>query len=167
MNKETDKAIFKACTEFRGGVGKQTDGHCGAYSAGVMFLSSIIGREKENFATSEKIRERCCELVDKLHSYFINEFGSVICRDIQLKKYGKVFYLANDEEFQEFDDEGYHDPGGGCDVTVSTVAQWIATIAEEEEVFTRPQPPLTEPMKLREPTIKWLKEQEKLETGKI
>ncbi len=164
MNNDADKTVFKACSEFRGGVGKKTDGICGSYAGGVMFLSSIIGRERENFATSEKIRERTCELVDKLHGYFIKEYGSVICRDILQKKFGRPFYLFDNEDFKKFEELGYHDPGA-CDITVCKAAEWVATIIEKEEVLTRPQPPLTDPRKISEKVKKWLEEEEEKERG--
>jgi C_GCAxxG_C_C family probable redox protein len=154
-NSEGDKAVFKACSEFRGGVGKKTDGICGCYAGGVAFLSSIIGRERDHFDTSANIRERACELVDKLHDYFIKEYGSVICRDILQKKFGRPFYLFDDEDFRKFEELGYHDPGG-CDVTVGKAAEWVATIIEEEEVLTRTQPPLSEPRKPSGKVREWL-----------
>jgi len=154
-NSEGDKAVFKACSEFRGGVAKKTDGICGCYAGGVLFLSSVIGRERDHFDTSAKIRERGCELVDKLHDYFIQEYGSVTCRDILQKKFGRPFYLFDDDDFRKFEELGYHDPGA-CDVTVGKAAEWVATIIEEEEVLTRPQPPLTEPRKPSEKVKQWL-----------
>jgi len=75
-------------------------------------------RERDHFDTSAKIRERGCELVAKLHDYFIQEYGSVICRDILQKKFGRPFYLFDDGDFQKFEELGYHDPGA-CDITVA------------------------------------------------
>lgn len=154
---EADKTVFKACSEFRGGVGKQTDGICGVYAAGVMFLSSVIGRERDNFATSEKIRQRNCELVSKFHDLFVQKYGSVICRDIMQRRYGRPFYLYDHEDFEKFDKLGGHDPGG-CDIIVGKGAEWIVTIIEDEGVLTSPQPPLTEPTELSEEIKKWLEE---------
>lgn len=159
MDTLSDKAVFKACSEFRGGVGKNTDGICGAYAAGVMFLSSIIGRERENFATSEKIRARTCKLVHRFHNAFIQEYGSVICRDILQKRFGRPFYLYDDEDFKKFEDLGGHDPGG-CDSVVSKGAEWIVNIIEEENVLTSPQPPLTEPPQVSEKVRAWLQQME-------
>ena len=156
-NSEADRAVFKACSEFRGGVGKKTDGICGAYAGGVMFLSSIIGRERENFATSQKIRARTCNLVDKLHQSFIEEYGTVICRDILQKRYGRPFFLFDDDDFNKFEALGYHNPGG-CDIMVRQGAEWTARIIEEENVLNETQPPLSEPNHLTAEVKLWLEE---------
>ncbi len=159
MDNLSDKAVFKACSEFRGGVGKKTDGICGAYAGGVMFLSSIIGRERESFATSKKIRARTCELVHKFHSNFIREYGSVICRDILQKRFGRPFYLYDHEDFEKFEELGGHDPGA-CDSIVGKAAEWIVNIIEQENVLTSPQPPLVEPPQVSVKVKAWLQQME-------
>jgi hypothetical protein len=39
---------------------------------------------------------------DRFRDWFVAEFGSVACRDVQLKVLGRVFKITDDHEFQEF-----------------------------------------------------------------
>ena len=128
-NSDTD-AIFKSATGLSGGVGSETDGHCGAYSGGAMVIAYHLGRERENFADPEKIRMKTSLLVSQLHTRFIAEYGTVTCNRIHTKLMGRPFYLRDPEEREKFDAAGAH--RDKCTRLVGLAAAWTAEILENE-----------------------------------
>lgn len=122
-------AVFKAATGLAAGGGASTDGSCGAYTGGVMILSSLMGREREDFADTAGILLKNFELIRKLHDEFIREYGSVICRNIQTKIFGRPYYLADMDEFEKFEKAGAHDEH--CPGVVGKAARWTAQLIIE------------------------------------
>lgn len=125
-----DDNVFKAATAFAGSTGMLCDAGCGAYSGGSMFISSTLGRERNNFADPEKIRMKTHALVRKLHDRFIAEYGTVICRDIHTRKLGRFFYLPDSEEYAKFDEAGAH--ATVCTSVVGNACRWVIEILGEE-----------------------------------
>ncbi len=125
-----DDAVFQAATGLAGGAGLTTDGSCGAYAGATMFLSQLIGRTRDDFADAEGVRLRTAALVRRLRRRFLDEYGSVVCRDVQTKMMGRSYYLADPEEFQRFHDAGAHDVH--CPEVVGRAARWAAEIVTEE-----------------------------------
>jgi C_GCAxxG_C_C family probable redox protein len=125
---DRDDAIFKASSGLAAGGGALTDGSCGAYSGAIMVLSSRLGRERDSFDDQDAML-RSFEPVEKLHDRFIKEYGSVVCRDIQTRIFGRPYYLADPEEFEKFEAAGAHDDR--CPGVVGNAARWAAEIIEE------------------------------------
>ena len=46
--------VFRAATGFADGIGLTGDGHCGALSGGVMAISCLFGRKRDEFARRER-----------------------------------------------------------------------------------------------------------------
>lgn len=124
--------VFKAATGLAGGGGRATDGSCGAYSGGIMLLSSLTGRERDNFEDKEGIRLRTMNLAKKFHDRYIQEYGSVVCRDIQTKLMGRPYYLADPDEAEKFHNAGAHDIY--CPEVVGKAARWVAEIILAENL---------------------------------
>ena len=57
--------VFRAATGFADGVGLTGDGHCGALSGGVMAISYIFGRKRDEFIA--KLLENKCRSTDHFH----------------------------------------------------------------------------------------------------
>ena len=125
-----DDSVFKAATGLGGGCGLTGIGVCGAYSGGVMVLSQLLGRERSNFGDPERIRFRSFDLANQLVDEFIREFGTIICRDIHLKKFGRFYYLRDPEEFKKFDEAGGHDDK--CTDVVGKAAQMVVKMILDE-----------------------------------
>jgi len=130
-------AIFKAATALAGGGGAATDGSCGSYTGAIMFLGSLAGREREKFKDSEGIRFRTYELAKKLHDKFIQEYGSVVCRNIQTKIMGRPYYLPDPDEYRKFQESGAHDIH--CPEVVGKAAHWTAEIVLEAKLLPEPK----------------------------
>jgi C_GCAxxG_C_C family probable redox protein len=127
--------LFKAVTGLSGGGGVSIDGSCGAYSAAILFMSSIVGRERHDFEDASRVRFRSFGLAKKLHDKFINEYGAIICRDIQRKLVGRGYYLGDPDEMKKFDEHGGHEtvaPG-----VVANAARWTVEVLAEERLLTK------------------------------
>ncbi len=101
-------SVFKAATGLAGGGGLTGIGVCGGYVGGVMIISQLLGRERSNFEDPERIRFKSFELVRRFLQQYIRELGSIICRDIQLIRFGRPYYIADMDDFEKFEAEGGH-----------------------------------------------------------
>lgn len=127
-----DDAVFRSATALSGGGGLTTDGSCGAYVGGIMFLGQLLGREREDFADPEGIRLQTAAMARELRERFIDAYGSVVCRDIQTKIMGRPYYLADEEEFRRFHDAGAHEVH--CPEVVGSAARWAAEVVEDHRL---------------------------------
>jgi C_GCAxxG_C_C family probable redox protein len=128
-----NKEVFKAATGLAGGSGGRTDGNCGAYSGAILFIGSLIGRERDDFADKSQAVGKNMELAGKIHDRFIEEYGSVICRNIHTKLFGRTFYLPDPEEHEKFEQAGAHTKH--CPEVVGKAAQWAAELANEANLI--------------------------------
>ncbi|NWG03816.1 MAG: C_GCAxxG_C_C family protein [Syntrophaceae bacterium] len=126
--------IFKAATGLAGGIGLAGDSGCGAYTGAVLVLSSLVGRERDNFSDPEGIRFKTHQFTRTFRDRFIQEYGSVICRDIQNKILGRYYYLPDPQEYEKFHNAGAHDIH--CPEVVGKAAQWMTEILLEENLIS-------------------------------
>jgi C_GCAxxG_C_C family probable redox protein len=123
--------IFRAASGLAGGAGLCGDGCCGAYTGGSMMLGQLYGRTRENFLDPNRTRRKSFDLTKRLHDKFIAEYGSIICRDIQQKIFGRPFYIRDADEYRKFEEAGAH--AGKCPAVVGNAARWTAEILLEEK----------------------------------
>lgn len=130
--------VFKAATGLVAGGGAAIDGSCGSYSGAIMVLSSLLGRDRSNFIDLDQTAGfRTLELVRRFRDKYIKEYGSVVCRNIQTKVFGRPFYLPDPDDFKKFEDAGGHEDKG-CPEVVGKAARWMAEIILEENLLQRP-----------------------------
>lgn len=125
-----DDAVFKAATGLAGGGGLTGIGLCGGYVGGVMVLSQLLGRERSAFADPERIRFKSFDLAKRLTDDFIAEFGTIICRDVQIRKFGRPYYIRDPEEFEKFEEAGGHEDK--CTDVVGKAARMAVRIILDE-----------------------------------
>lgn len=125
--------VFKATTAFAGGIGLMGDGSCGAYVGGVLLLGDRLGREKSDFVDAPGVRFKTYALARNYHDRFIEKYGSVTCRDIHMKIFGRPYFLNDKEEFTRFEKAGGHDDK--CPGVVGTAARWLVEILTREELI--------------------------------
>jgi C_GCAxxG_C_C family probable redox protein len=99
--------VFKASYGLAGGYANIGDGPCGGYSGGSMMISLFFGRRREFFDGDLENKRTAKALVKRLHDTFVDTYGSVICRDIQRKLFGRSFDLTDKEEMARFDAAGW------------------------------------------------------------
>ena len=97
-----DDSVFRAGTGLAGGGGLTGTGVCGGYVGAVMVISQVVGRERSNFEDPEGIRYKTFELTRKFLGDYMRKLGSIICRDIQLKKFGRPYYIADANDYEKF-----------------------------------------------------------------
>jgi C_GCAxxG_C_C family probable redox protein len=125
--------VFKAATGLAGGGCGTIDGSCGAYLGSIMVLGSLIGRERDKFDdfTNMALDSRAFQLYRKFRDKYIQEYGSVICRNIQTKVLGRPYYITDPDDMEKFEAAGGHDDRG-CPVVVGKAAWWMAELILEE-----------------------------------
>jgi C_GCAxxG_C_C family probable redox protein len=132
-----DDSVFKAGTGLAGGGGLTGIGVCGGYVGGVMVISQLLGRERSNFEDPEKIRFKSFELARKFLQEYTRELGSIICRDIQLIKFGRPYYIADMEDFEKFEEAGGH--VDTCTDVVGKAAQLAVKFILDEGLVKPPR----------------------------
>jgi len=126
-----DGGVFKTGTGLAGGGGLTGIGDCGAYVAGIMVLSQLCGRERSNFEDPGRVmRVKSYNLVKKLIDEVLREFGTISCRDIQMKKFGRSYYIRNPEDRIKFQEAGAHNDK--CTDVVGKAAQMATKIIVDE-----------------------------------
>lgn len=125
-----DDSVFKAGTGFAAGGGLTGIGLCGGYVGGVMVISQLLGRERSNFEDPERIRFKSFELVRKFLEKYIRELGSIICRDIQIIRFGRPYYIADMSDFEKFEESGAH--VDKCTDVVARAAQMAVELILDE-----------------------------------
>jgi len=131
--------IFKAATGLAGGGAGAIDGSCGSYVGAILVLGLLLGRERDKFDDFESIApdSRAFKLFRKFHDKYIQEYGSVVCRDIQTKVLGRSYYIVAPGEFQKFGAAGGHGDKG-CPEVVGKAARWMAELILEENLLHHP-----------------------------
>ena len=102
-----------------------------------MVLSQLCGRERSNFEDDERIRFKSFDLAKKLLDKFLLEFGTIICRDIQTNKFGRPYYLRDQEDFNKFEEAGGHDDK--CTDVVGKAAQMAVKLILDEGLVALPK----------------------------
>jgi len=125
--------VFRATAGLADGVGLTGDGHCGALSGGVMAISYLFGRKKEDFGDMMKLLDVCI-LSKKLHDQFLEKYGTCRCADIQNKFFGKFYNLYDPFEFKADAKAGVLDK---CSTLVGEVARMATKIILEKRESLR------------------------------
>jgi C_GCAxxG_C_C family probable redox protein len=123
-----NREIFKTIDGLAGGLARTGDGTCGALTGGVAAISQRFGREE--FPKTGQ-REKCMILSKRLHDRFIEEYGSVVCKDVQKKIMGRSFNLWDPKEREEFNAAGGHTDK--CPSVVGKTAKWTVEVLLGEE----------------------------------
>ncbi|MFP4482977.1 MAG: C-GCAxxG-C-C family protein [Thermovirgaceae bacterium] len=118
--------VLRSSTAFAGGCVRRGN-ICGALSGALMFLGLLAGRDDLEMK-DQAIRGM--GYMEDLFRKFEERYGSVICRDIQQKLYGRVFDLTNEEERDELH-EIMMDAEEGCPDVCKTAARFAAEVAIE------------------------------------
>lgn len=118
--------VYKAGSGLAAGGGECIDGSCGGYSGAIMMMSLLFGRERKEEGTELGRMEKneCSRMAALLHDMFIEKYGSVCCKEIQKKVFGRSFNLRDEKEKEEFHKAGAHDDEDKCCMVVGDGASW-------------------------------------------
>lgn len=125
-----DDAVFQAAHGLAGGVGLASKGSCGAMSGAVMVISSLQGREKSEFATGKN--RRSYKMSKLVADKFEEEYGGVLCHEVQEKIMGRSFDLNKKEDYIAFELAGGHKDK--CTSVVGNAAKYVAEMIVNGEI---------------------------------
>jgi len=120
-----DPSVVKASDALAGGTCLSTEGTCGALVGGLLAISGIAGRSYEDFIKGETKR-RVFQPSKKLCDRFKQEYGSIVCKDIHKKLFGRTFDLMDKKDYEEFERMGAH--VDKCPEVSGKTARWAAEI---------------------------------------
>ncbi len=104
-----DKNLFQAASGLSGGIAITGDGSCGGYIAGVLFMGSYAGRRFDFLDDGDKGEQyRSYYMAQELHDNFIEAFGSVTCKDIHKRIFGRAYCLRTKAIRNDFEEAGGH-----------------------------------------------------------
>lgn len=124
-----DESVFQSAHGLTGGGSLSTQGTCGALAGGMMAISCVVGRTYKEFKAGEKKR-LVFKYTKMLHDNFMNEYGSVLCCDVQKKLFGRSFNMLDKVEYEAFEKAGAH--VDKCTSVAGNVARWTAEIILDE-----------------------------------
>ena len=120
-----DPDIIKAVDALAGGTSLSAEGTCGALIGGLVAISSIVGREYNDFKEGKRKR-LVFKYSKKLYDKFVNEYKSPICKGVHKKIFGRTFDLLDKNDYIEFEKAGAH--VDKCTDVSGKVAKWAAEI---------------------------------------
>jgi len=121
-----DDATFQAAHTLAGGCALTSEGTCGALSGGLLAIGAVYGRDKAHFAGGKN--KESSRIAKRLFDRFQQEFGGVLCSQVQTRLMGRSFNLWTD--MKEFEAAGGHKDK--CPTVTGRSAQWVVEILLEE-----------------------------------
>jgi len=136
-------AIVKAACSNAGGAAGQLLGTCGGVVGGMMVLDYFCGRPFEHMADSEIIPDpnledlhRGVQISRQLVNTFIENYGGFNCTNIQLQLYGRLFYLADNDDMKKLEAAGGHSNPKKCPSVVGNYSRWTLEILLNNGIIT-------------------------------
>ena len=131
-----NELVFKCLSALEAGGGITTAGSCGAFSGSLAAFSYYFGRTYSQWEEG-KSYIKASILGQKLYKKFMNQFGTVICKEIHQKIYNRTFKLMDEENpgidkavLKEFEKMGAHTHM--CSTVVGLAATWAVDILWDE-----------------------------------
>ena len=125
-----DDAVFKAGSGLTAGGGVSCEGSCGGYTGGVMVMSSVFGRRRENWDDDKAEKDCAHRMARALLDRFNQEYGSNLCKIIHRNLFGREFDLRDASDREAFEKLGAH--VDKCTSVVGKAAAWATELILEE-----------------------------------
>jgi C_GCAxxG_C_C family probable redox protein len=129
-----EEGVFKAASGLADGIGLTGDGSCGALTGGCMVLGLLFGRERKDHRDMMKPM-RSYLLCKELHDFFVVNYGSARCHDIQERLMGRTYDLYDPQQLQEAFRSGMLEH---CSEVVGRAARKAAELIIEEREKQEP-----------------------------
>ncbi|MGA1848760.1 MAG: C-GCAxxG-C-C family protein [Thermoplasmatota archaeon] len=134
----TDETI-RSAHSLAGGGALACRGTCGSLNGGLMAISSFFGRTRDGFGREREFKNSY-KISMKLYNRFQEEYGDILCPEVQKRIMGRTFDLRTREGNIEFDEAGGHDDK--CPSVVGNAAKWTAELLLEAGMEPLPDPDL-------------------------
>jgi len=136
--------VVKVATSSCGGQAGLSSGVCGAVIGGTIVLDYYLGRPTELISATEEIPEGLEVLSSAMEAArlfckkFTNQYGSILCPQVQTKIYGRSYNLQDPEEWKAFLEAGAHSDPTKCIRVVGNAAQWALETLIEKGIIRAP-----------------------------
>ncbi len=135
-----DDATFKAAHGLAGGGALMTGGTCGALAGGMLAISSVYGRSREDFSNGQNVQlyKQSYKLSRQLYNRFVAEYGGPLCAVVQTDLMGRSFNMWDREDYAAFEGAGGH--LDKCPSVTGNVAAWtVELLLDAQEKAEQPQ----------------------------
>ncbi len=121
---DMENRLFPGICVLTAGVSMTGDGTCGAVASSVISIGLALEIPRESQDVS-LLRAACATVRSTILDKYYQEYGSILCKDVQRKYFGKAWNLADDEMAHEF-----LGITKGC--TIMQTAMWATEIILDE-----------------------------------
>ncbi|MBR2991319.1 MAG: C_GCAxxG_C_C family protein [Solobacterium sp.] len=119
--------VIQSATALMAG-GIRSGNSCGAFSGALMAISCVLGRTADDMDNKQAVADTAVP-ARMLYERFMEEYGSVLCRDIQYRIMGKSYRMYDPEDMKRFLADGGHDDK--CTQVVAKACIWVVEILEK------------------------------------
>jgi hypothetical protein len=130
LPEDIEQRLYPAVSMLTAGVCMTGEGTCGAVASSVMAIGLALGVPMDS-ADVTAARQAAAIVRDTLLAKYYKEYGSILCKDVQRKYFGKAWNLTDDEMAHEFLGITH-----GC--TIIQTAEWTTGIILDELEKTNP-----------------------------
>jgi hypothetical protein len=124
LTEDLERKLFPGVSMLTAGVCMTGEGTCGAVASSAMSIGLALGVSMDS-ADVSAARQAAATVRNTLLAKYYQEYGSILCKDVQRKYFGKAWNLTDDEMAHEF--LGITQ---GC--TIMQTAQWATGIIIDE-----------------------------------
>ena len=121
---DMEDRLFSGICVLTAGVSMTGDGTCGAVASSVLAIGLALGIPRESQDVS-LLRDACSTVRNTILDKYYREYGSILCKDVQRKFFGKAWDLTRDDMSHEF-----LGITRGC--TIMQTAMWATEIILDE-----------------------------------
>ena len=101
ITEEEEKKLFPGISMLTAGVCMTGEGTCGAAASSVIAMGIAFGVPIDS-ADVSAARQAAATVRDTILAKYYKEYGSILCKDVQRKYFGKAWDLTDDEMAHEF-----------------------------------------------------------------
>jgi len=129
---EMDDVVVRVASSSAGGQLGQVMGTCGALIGGTMVLDYFFGRpasmmsHEEGVSGNVELHVDAIQAATPLFYKYIEEYGTILCPQIQMKLFGRHYYFLDEDEMEKFERAGGHEDK--CTNVVGKAARWTLEI---------------------------------------
>jgi len=138
---EMDDVVVRVASSSAGGQLGQVTGTCGALIGGTMILDYFFGRpasmmsHEEGVSGNVELHVDAIQVATPLFYKYIEEYGTILCPQIQMKLFGRHYYFLDEDEMEKFEKAGGHEDK--CTDVVGKAARWTMEILIDKDAIER------------------------------
>jgi len=135
-----EDVIVKIASSSCGGQAGFSTGACGGMIGGTIVLDYYLGRPAHMVSAVHMNTEGMAALAHGIETAqvlgrkFVQEYGSILCPQIQSRIFGRSFNLQDPADWKAFEEAGGHSDPSKCMNIVGNAVQWTLEILMEKGV---------------------------------